>query len=62
MKLKATEKNSSKKINPYQVITKSVENMNSLPTAKDKQVTNDTENKALNFEADRERDSILQGY
>ena len=29
--------------------------MNSLPTAKDKQVTNDTENKALNSEADRER-------
>ena len=29
--------------------------MNSLLTAKDEQVTNDTENKALNSEADRER-------
>ena len=33
-KLKATEKNPSKKINMYQIITKFVENMNSLPTAK----------------------------
>ena len=54
-KLKATEKNPSKKINMYQIITKFVENMNSLPTAKYKHIPNDIENKILNSEVDRER-------
>ena len=54
-KIKAIEKNSSKKISPYQIITKSVENMYSLPTAKYKQVPNDVESKTLISEADRER-------
>ena len=54
-KLKAIEKNPSKKINPYQIITKFVENMNSLPTAKYKHIPNDIENKILNSEVDRER-------
>ena len=43
-KLKAIEKKLSKKINPNQVITKSVEKMNSLAKAKYKQVRNDIEN------------------
>ena len=55
-KLKAIEKNSFKKINPYQIITKPVENMKILPTAKYKQVPNDTENKIVHCEANRERE------
>ena len=43
-KLKAIEKKLSKKINPNQVITKSVDKMNSLAKAKYKQVPNDIEN------------------
>ena len=53
--LKQLKKNQSKKINPCQIITKSLENMNSLPTAKYKQVSNDVENKTLNSEVGRER-------
>ena len=59
-KLKATEKNLFKKINSYQIIKKSVEKVNSSPTAKYKRVPNDIENKTLNTRA--ERDSISQGY
>ena len=40
-RFKALEKKVSKRISPYEIIKKSVDNMNSLPTAKYKQVTND---------------------
>lgn len=40
-RFKALEKKVSKRISPYEIIKKFVDNMNSLPTAKYKQVTND---------------------
>ena len=54
-KRKAIEKNSSKKLNSYQITTKSVENMKILATAKYKQVPYDIENKILHCEVNRER-------
>ena len=62
-KLKAIQKNSSKKINLYQIITKSVKNMNSLPTAKCKRVPNDIELFKWHWILKQtEADSISQGY
>ena len=54
-RLKAFEKKTSKRISPYEIIEKSVDNMNSLLTAKYKLVPNDIERRTLKSEADRER-------
>ena len=45
----------SKRINSYEIINKSVDNMNSQPTTKYKQVPNDIEKNILSSEASRER-------
>ena len=42
-RLKAMVKRLSKKINPYEIIKKSVDNMNSLPSAKYNQTPNEIE-------------------
>ena len=49
------EKRLSKKPNPYKIIKKSVDNMNSLPSAKYKETPNETEKRSLNSEASEER-------
>ena len=54
-RLKAMEKRLSKKPNPYKIIKKSVDNMNSLPSAKYKETPNETEKRSLNSEASEER-------
>ena len=53
--LKALEKEISKRVNPYEIIKKSVDNMNSQPTTKYKQVPNDIEKNTLSSKASRER-------
>ena len=55
LRLKALEKKTIKKINPCEIIKKSADNINSLPTAKYKQVSNDIEKNTLSSETDRER-------
>ena len=54
-RLKTLEKNFSKRINPYEIIKKSVDNMNTQPTTKYKQVPNDIEKNTLSSEVSRER-------
>ena len=49
------EKRLSKKINPYEIIKKSVDNMNSLPSGKYKQTPNEIEKNPLISEASNER-------
>ena len=51
-RLKALKKIVSKRISPYEIIKKSVDNMNSLP--KYKQIPNEIEKNTLSSEADRE--------
>ena len=55
LKKKNFRKKISKRINSYEIINKSVDNMNSQPTAKYKQVPNDIEKNILSSEASRER-------
>ena len=55
LKKKNFRKKISKRINSYEIINKSVDNMNSQPTAKYKQVPNDIEKNILRSEASRER-------
>ena len=50
----------SKKINPYEIIKKSVDDMNSLPSAKYKQTPNEIEKNSLNSEASKERFNLLR--
>ena len=57
--LKAMEKRLSKKINPYEIIKKSVDNMNSLPSTKCNQTPNEIEKNSLDFEASKERFNFL---
>ena len=59
-RLKAMEKSLSKKPNSYKKINKSVENMNSLPSGKDKQTPNEAEKDSLNLERSRERFNFLR--
>ena len=54
------EKSLSKKPNSYKKINKSVENMNSLPSGKDKQTPNEAEKDSLNLERNRERFNFLR--
>ena len=54
-RLKAMKKRLSKKPNPYKIIKKSVDNMNSFPCAKYKQTPNEIEKNSLNSEASKER-------
>ena len=54
-RLKTLEKKFSKRRNPYEIITKSVDNMNSQPKTKYKQLPNDIEKNTLSSEASRER-------
>ena len=49
-----------KKTKPLDIIKKSVENMNSLPSAKYKQTANEIEKNSLNSEASRERFNFLR--
>ena len=55
LKKKNFRKKISKRINSYEIINKSVDNMNSQPTTKYKQVPNDIEKNILSSEASRER-------
>ena len=57
--LKVVEERLSKKIDPFEIIKKSVYNMNSLPSAKYKQTPNDIEKNSLNSEASKERFDFL---
>ena len=59
-RLKAMKKRLSKKPNPYEIIKKSVDNMNSLPSAKYKQTPNEIEKNSLNSEASKERFNFLR--
>ena len=54
-RLKTLNKKVSKRISPYKIIKKSVDNMNSLPTAKYKQIPNEIENNTLSSQANRKR-------
>ena len=54
-RLKAMKKRMSKKPNPYKIIKKSVDNMNSLPSANYKQTPNEIEKYSLDSEASKER-------
>ena len=54
------KKRLSKKPNPYEIIKKSVDNMNSLPSAKYKQTPNEIEKNSLNSEASKERFNFLR--
>ena len=49
------EKRLSKKINPYEIIKKFVDNMNSLPSGKYKQTPNEILKNSLISEASNER-------
>ena len=59
-RLKAMVKRLSKKMNPYEIIKKSVHDMNSLPSAKYKQTPNEIEKNSLNSEASKKRFSLLR--
>ena len=59
-KLKAMENRLSKKMNPYQIILKSADNMISLPSGKYKQTRNEIEKKSLNSETSKEKFSFLR--
>ena len=59
-RLKAMEKRLPKKQNPYEIIRKSIENMNSLPSAKYKQAPDEIEQSPLNSEASRGRFNFLR--
>ena len=59
-RLKAMEKALSKMQNPYEIIRKFVENINSLPSAKYKQTPNEIEKNSLNSEASRGRLNYLR--
>ena len=54
-RIKVLEKKLSKKINPYEIIKKSVDNMSSLPLAKYKQTPNEIDKNSLNSEVRKER-------
>ena len=57
---KGTKKRLSKKQNPFEIIKKSVDNMNSLPSTKYKQTPNKIEKNSLNSEAGKERFNFLR--
>ena len=59
-RLKAMEKRLSKKINPYRITKKSVDNMSSLPSAKYEQTRNEIEKNSLNSEASKKRFKFLK--
>ena len=59
-RLKAMEKRLSRKMNPYEIIKKSVDKTNSLPSAKYKQSPNEIERNSLNSEASKERFNFLR--
>ena len=59
-RLKAMEKVLSKMQNPYEIIRKFVENINSLPSAKYKQTPNEIEKNSLNSEVSRGRLNYLR--
>ena len=59
-RLKAMEKRLPKKQNPYEIMKKSVDNMNSLPSEKNKQAPNEIEKSSLNSEASRERFNFVR--
>ena len=59
-RLKAMRKRLSKKSKPYQIIRKSFDNMNSLPSTKYKQTPNEIEKNSLNSEASKERFNFLR--
>ena len=50
----------SKTPNPYEIIKKSVDNMNSLSSVKYKQTPNDIKKNSLNSEISNERFNILR--
>ena len=54
------KKRLSKKLNPYKIIKNSVDNMNSLPSAKYKQIPNEIEKNSSNFEASKEWFNFLR--
>ena len=54
-RLEAMKKRLSKNPNPYEIIKMSVDNMNSLPSAKYKQIPNENEKNSLNSEASKEK-------
>ena len=57
-RLKALNKKVSKRISPYKIIKKCVDNMNSLPTAKYKQISSEIKNNTLSSQANRKRFSF----
>ena len=57
-RLKTLNKKVSKRISPYKIIKKSVDNMNSLPKAKYKQISSEIENNTLSSQANRKRFSF----
>ena len=59
-RLKAMEKKAVEKINPYEIKKESVDNMNSLLSAKYKQIPNEIEKNSLNSEASKERFNFLK--
>ena len=54
------EKRLSKKIYPFEIVKKFVDNMNSLPSAKYKQTPNEIEKNSLNSEASKEKFNFLR--
>ena len=59
-RLKAMRKTLLKKPNPYEIMKKSVDNANSLPSAKYKQTPNGIEKNLLNSETSQERFNFLR--